>query len=200
MWDERLNEALLNRRTWVLQERVVFPRVLHFAQDQLFWECHEHDGCESFPHRLPPALSATAHTRFKGIDPAVEGARLREFVWQPLYSSLNGYHTWIRLVTVYMRSEITREKDEFIAISGLANYTRSLLQDTCLGGVWLRLLPTRLLWMVNDCKQANGEASHRPATYRAPTWSWVSIKADIDLDAVTVDDYMVSSWTLKPTY
>jgi hypothetical protein len=35
-------QAPLNRRGWVFQERVLSRRTIHFAQDQLYWECGHH--------------------------------------------------------------------------------------------------------------------------------------------------------------
>jgi hypothetical protein len=41
LWEEGLSEAPLLKRAWVVQERVLARRVLHFARNQLFWECKE---------------------------------------------------------------------------------------------------------------------------------------------------------------
>jgi hypothetical protein len=48
-----LNMSPLLQRGWVLQERLLSPRVLHFGKDELFWECQ---GCvvnESYPEKIP---------------------------------------------------------------------------------------------------------------------------------------------------
>jgi len=36
---EVFQKALLNRRAWVLQERLLSTRVLHYSNKELFWEC-----------------------------------------------------------------------------------------------------------------------------------------------------------------
>ena len=41
LWEHGLSEAPLLKRAWVVQERVLARRVLHFARNQLFWECSE---------------------------------------------------------------------------------------------------------------------------------------------------------------
>jgi hypothetical protein len=33
--------APLNRRAWVVQERMLSPRIIHFGKNQVFWECLE---------------------------------------------------------------------------------------------------------------------------------------------------------------
>lgn len=50
--DER---APVNIRAWVVQERLLAPRVLHFGQTQVIWECRELSACELYPHGLPDA-------------------------------------------------------------------------------------------------------------------------------------------------
>jgi hypothetical protein len=40
-WEQGLLQAPLLQRAWVVQERTLAPRVLHFGKGQLFWECHE---------------------------------------------------------------------------------------------------------------------------------------------------------------
>jgi hypothetical protein len=42
---------LLNRG-WVLQERLLAPRILHFGHSQLYWECNELQACETLPTGL----------------------------------------------------------------------------------------------------------------------------------------------------
>ncbi len=40
-WEQGLLQAPLLQRAWVVQERTLSPRVIHFGKDQLFWECQE---------------------------------------------------------------------------------------------------------------------------------------------------------------
>ena len=49
-------DAPVNTRAWVVQERLLAPRTLHFGRDQLFWECRTFEACESFPGGLPQSL------------------------------------------------------------------------------------------------------------------------------------------------
>lgn len=55
-----------------------------------------------------------------------------------------------------------------------------LLNDEYLAGLWKEHLPSQLLWSVSRPLIANdGNPSYRPATYRAPTWSWASIAGHV---------------------
>lgn len=48
-WHRSIEEAPLNKRAWVFQERILAPRQIHCAKDQLFWECNQTTACETFP-------------------------------------------------------------------------------------------------------------------------------------------------------
>jgi hypothetical protein len=52
-WKNSVEEGPLNKRAWVMQERFLSTRVLHFSASQLFWECLENRACESFPRVIP---------------------------------------------------------------------------------------------------------------------------------------------------
>lgn len=43
----------LHRRGWVFQERILAPRTIHFAEDQIAWECFTELKCEAFPKGIP---------------------------------------------------------------------------------------------------------------------------------------------------
>lgn len=47
----------LNHRAWVLQERLMSPRVVHFESEQVHWECHSNQMCETYPVGLPHLYS-----------------------------------------------------------------------------------------------------------------------------------------------
>ncbi len=63
-------EAPLNARGWVLQVRVLAQRVIHFGKDQLYFECHELDACET---------QSTRATKIKVVPMAATGRSLK---WQ----------------------------------------------------------------------------------------------------------------------
>jgi hypothetical protein len=52
IWESAVTSAALNSRGWVLQERLLSPRTVHFCQDQAFWECGELAACEALPGGL----------------------------------------------------------------------------------------------------------------------------------------------------
>ncbi|KUJ23570.1 HET-domain-containing protein [Mollisia scopiformis] len=55
--DACIFETPLARRAWVMQERLLAPRTLHFSSTQMFWECNTLNACEVFPEQYPATLS-----------------------------------------------------------------------------------------------------------------------------------------------
>jgi hypothetical protein len=41
IWAHNVDDAPLNSRSWVMQERFLSPRIIHCGKNQLFWECRE---------------------------------------------------------------------------------------------------------------------------------------------------------------
>jgi hypothetical protein len=46
----------LNERGWVFQERLLSPRVVHFEEEQVFWECSVSALCETYPAGINEAF------------------------------------------------------------------------------------------------------------------------------------------------
>lgn len=162
-WTRNVSNGPLNSRAWVLQERLLSPRVLHFSADQLFWECSELDASEAFPEGLPDGLGE----RFKRLLP-FSGLLSVE---QPGTTRHSSYALWDRIMHIYSSGKLSRTTDRLVAISGIAHkLSRSLFpRDTYLAGLWKRDLPFQLLWDVKE-----PQISNQPLDYIAPTWSWAS--------------------------
>jgi hypothetical protein len=67
IWARKLIDQPLNQRGWVLQERILSPRVLHFGHEQLFWECREFVACESYHRGLPTSLRTNTLIDIKSL-------------------------------------------------------------------------------------------------------------------------------------
>lgn len=55
-WKDHPSNGPLETRAWVLQERLLSPRILHLTHKQAFWECQESGRCEMFPDGVPADL------------------------------------------------------------------------------------------------------------------------------------------------
>lgn len=67
-WARKLLNEPLNQRGWILQERILAPRVIHFGRAQLFWECRETIACETYWKGLPPSLRQNTFVDVKTLD------------------------------------------------------------------------------------------------------------------------------------
>jgi hypothetical protein len=65
LWWRNIRDSPLNQRGWVLQERPLSPRILHFCRNEMFWECREHAACESLPGGLSPRNMIFNYTSIK---------------------------------------------------------------------------------------------------------------------------------------
>ncbi|KAF1981172.1 HET-domain-containing protein [Aulographum hederae CBS 113979] len=194
-WERMVDKAPVNLRAWVLQERLLAPRILHFCQGQIAWECAELDAAESFPDGLTNfQLSAGAIVdggRLKSLVPEIDGKRLRETRLklpkgkpdpQPhLIPDIYTYELWKHVVEAYSTTALTKPGDKLIALSGIAKVMAGMLSARYVVGMWnTEHLASQLLWRVNE-KYERGAFSYlseRPKEYRAPSFSWVAVDAE----------------------
>lgn len=84
LWPRKLLDEPLNVRGWVLQERILAPRVLHFGRKQLFWECREAVACETYHRGFPPSIRRNTFIDIKTLN---LGDEPRDESWPTTYSS-----------------------------------------------------------------------------------------------------------------
>jgi hypothetical protein len=206
MWKDIVDEAPVNKRGWVLQERLMAPRVLHFCHNQVAWECLEFDAAEGHPHGIPN-FQLTSDGIFesrtlKGLDSARDGRRLREMrlkgspdpVSPHLRPQIFAFELWRRIVEVYSRTAISHWEDKLVALSGIAGSMADIIglgqgpAEYC-AGLWRPCLESQLLWKVEPLFREASNVDHpghfvhvtgspSPSKYRAPSFSWASIDAD----------------------
>ena len=190
-WELNIDRAPLIGRAWVVQERVLAPRVIHFGENQLLWECGELNAAESYPNGVPSIFTfpGTRKNELYGTKPAA-------------------YYAWKRLVYYYSRCALTKPEDKLIAISGVAKFFQQRTGDRYLAGLWERSLPTHLLWFVYAARlipsvstptipeqqkptMSPSSLPHQP--YRAPSWSWAALEATIIMSFMYHDvQYMIT--------
>ncbi|KAL1863035.1 hypothetical protein Daus18300_008191 [Diaporthe australafricana] len=198
-WDNLVNKAPVNVRAWVLQERLLAPRVLHFCEGSIAWECAGFTRAEGHPTGLP--RFQVQHDRIlpevslKGLDPFKHGKKLRSIRLGKIIEpdshipekDLYGFELWARVVEMYSKMNLTMAKDKLIALSGIAQLmsTRILGSEEdparYVAGLWYKYLESQLLWRVEPIFIRHNRTFHqparRPADYRAPSFSWASVDA-----------------------
>jgi hypothetical protein len=108
-WDRQVTESVLNRRGWVFQERLLAPRVLHFAKRQVLWECFTEHKCEAYPVGIP------SHEPLKSFDGIFTKRTRKESAL-----SMDALNLWRNIVEEYTECALTRSSDRLVALSGLA--------------------------------------------------------------------------------
>jgi hypothetical protein len=158
----RSDHPLLGRG-WVLQERLLSPRVLHFGTFELIWECMENRDCEcgQVPNRI-----FWYDTKSK-YHPEILSALPARFA----------AHAWRKLAEDFSKLKLTYRMDVLPAISGAAKILKQSLegkgiQATYIAGMWD-------CWFIEDClwsaSLSSSEISARPSEWQAPTFSWMSV-------------------------
>ena len=160
-WDDQITRKELNRRGWVLQERLLAPRILHFGKTQLLWECRMLHASESFPSGI-----GDEHLR-PDLTPLMNLPRQSE----NNYGVFNNYmgKRWEEIISMYSASELTVSSDRLVAISGVAKLLGNRLNNEYCAGLWKSSIIPQLAWRMK------AGAGVRPSSYRAPSWSWASV-------------------------
>ncbi|PVH71588.1 hypothetical protein DL98DRAFT_539937 [Cadophora sp. DSE1049] len=155
-----IEDSPLQNRAWVLQERLLSPRVLHFGERQIFWECNQLTASEAFPDGLPDAVACHAIRKlFNTIEPS-----------SPI-------DVWSTIVVNYTSRSITYGTDKLPALSGISKHLRPFMGGTFLAGVWSNnSILYQLAWYASSALRPRPE-------YRAPTWSWASVDGPVALTA-----------------
>ncbi|KAK8123182.1 hypothetical protein PG984_011852 [Apiospora sp. TS-2023a] len=171
LWEWDVSHSLINMRAWVLQERLLSPRVIHFGTQQLFWECCTKDAAEIYPDGMP-TKGYPSVDRIKNLAPnCIVGAKTSP-------DKIASYEAWASIVKRYTACSLTFSSDKLVALSGIAKAVRSILDDEYIAGMWRRYLERELLWI-----SGLGPGPDDPATpdipYRAPSWSWAAIDGDV---------------------
>jgi hypothetical protein len=192
-FDHQVDLAPLNKRGWVFQERLLAPRVLHFARDQVYWTCSSLLAAEVMPYGNPALRSFF-------------GDEIRRWHLDvPLGQSPIRTHqnSWTILTFNYSMTSLTFPQDKLVAISAISRKmckVRNLSPRDYLAGLWRPDLPAQLLWFVLDPWGNNTKS----LPYIAPSWSWASLVTNkmfpvfLSRDS-TVADLVDASMSLKTT-
>jgi hypothetical protein len=168
-WEHQINESSLYKRSWVVQERLLTPRNVNFASNQVFWECRSLTASEYFPHGI---RHLKGERNLKRWDLPLED--LLSQGWQ------SKLHVWTFIVERYTESKLTFQSDKLVGLSGIARKMHKDLAEMpsdYLAGLWRFDLGRQLLWRLSFTKP---EQRSRP--YRAPSWSWASVDDQVVWD------------------
>ena len=183
LWYSGIDDSHLLQRGWVFQERWLTPRMIHFSNEQVLWECSDGLACETHPSILETHESI--YTSFKDRDSQLEviGAKVTD-------SERHTYalRLWNKLVYEYSSTKLSFETDKLVAISGIAKEIQGILKDDYIAGLWKRNMVAQLAWrsIRSLTPRTIGSAlyllSQKPKQYVAPSWSWASVQGTIEMN------------------
>lgn len=173
-WKGEILSQPLYKRGWVLQERMLAPRILHFNRRQVLWQCPSLTASEGLP---------------KGLSNMITDQRDDETRWRRLVhreeKTFNEdeeaamHHIWKSLVNSYTTCNLTKSGDMLMAISGIAKRMQQAYKnEKYIAGHWERRLVDQLAWHVVDSKPPTSDLS-----YRAPSWAWPSADGVVEVPA-----------------
>lgn len=147
----------LSTRGWIVQERMLPSRILHFTQGQIHWETNDELGI----------WTGCQFSVFKPSKPS------RPIILHPNSRPQSSPISWFNIIERYTDCALTVETDKLIAIEGLARLTQESHNVPYLAGLWQDRLHTGLLWAAKKpMKQPTIEV-------RALSWSWACLEGPV---------------------
>ncbi|KAI1136639.1 HET-domain-containing protein [Hypoxylon sp. FL0543] len=183
-WRTAFQGEPLIQRGWVLQERLMSPRTIHFGRKQVFWECSEMHACETHPEgfgKFAPTIDSSP-TKLVEQQDNTDFGLWKQLISTPIIPDTTTdprtqlLANWSATMSLYSSTQLTIPSDKLVAVSGLAKDIRKGLQyirsghHRYLAGLWEEVLLETIVWYVRV-----GSPAHRAVNYRAPSWSWASL-------------------------
>ncbi|KAI5853654.1 HET-domain-containing protein [Durotheca rogersii] len=193
-------EEPLSTRAWTLQERLLSPRLVHYARDQMYFECEtclrSEDGftfrdiffgmkrllqTQLIPHAQHGLSPSSGLSFIVGQDTGGKSPGVR---WQG---------GWLSLIENYTMRHLTVSQDKLTALAGVARAIAEETGDRYFAGLWAKHFLEDLCWRTYPQEEIDDRRDskitpklgkllgtvRKPATYRAPSWSWASLDGPI---------------------
>jgi hypothetical protein len=170
-----------NQDAWALVERTLSARVVHFAQNKLYFECRralhsEENDAESTtlkPSNLWPRVEKDAAD--------AEGEQYRPYL----------YEQWRTFLAEYSTKQLSRQANELLPVRAVAAEMATAINDEHLAsaGMWKRDLAAQLLWYTEHGEPDSPKPKIKtmPRANQAPTWSWAHHATKIGFVRGTTD-------------
>jgi hypothetical protein len=166
--NDNIFNAPLNTRAWVVQERLLAPRTLHFGCSEIVWECRTKYACAAFPEGIPKSF----YSHISAIS--------KRHLWT----------NWRQIVWLYSICSLTNQSDKLVALAGVTRKVYEETGDDYFSGFWRRNLQKDLCWSRPNDNLYLGQRSD----HRVPSWSWAAVKGEVELpeyfDETSLDSYL----------
>lgn len=192
--EDDIDKSVLQSRAWTAQERILAPRILHYAERRIIWECAGGIWCENRSsidakalylqrnvYNFDKTIFQTSiakswdleqrNTPKDSLSPYIAEASIHT----PLFADISQRnYAWQQCIHNYGTRNLTYPSDKLPAVSGVA---KVLNHDGALGqylaGLWSQFLGIGLARY-----RFTVHIYHKK--YRAPSWSWASADGETD--------------------
>ncbi|KAH6871572.1 heterokaryon incompatibility protein-domain-containing protein, partial [Thelonectria olida] len=187
LWWNAVVSAPLYKRGWATQERALSPRILHWTEHALYWECSGMRASEYRPGGLTVEESSVHENLQKevhmNLGSIMKYSRSENLCW-----------AWYRFIERYCWTHFTYSSDKLVALAGIARRINDHHPDQYAAGLWSEKLVEGLAW---HTRYYTSGGPQRPATYIAPSWSWASVDAIVKFAVVGVDAWEWSARVIQ---
>lgn len=188
---EDITQSPLHHRGWVLQERLLAPRVLHFSPEQVTWECEHDIAWEKAPAFLSDSwYSLNRHSCLSDRHHVVESNMQRLRLSDGSVTARVG--RWQTLVDKYTSCDLTKQSDKLVAFAGIARRLAPA-EGQYVVGLWAESMPGPLLWEAR--RDAPRTEQSRCLEYYAPTFSWAASDCRVWVDIFSGEQLDAASAT-----
>lgn len=170
-WSTVFRESPLSQRAWILQERLMSTRILHFGADEIFWECSTfstRESCEDL-YTLTGSSAQQEDENFK---------RSLQFTESDPEEILK---SWYSVICQYTSLQMTMALDKFPAVSGIARAFHEATGYLYIAGIWKEHAHSGLLWYSHQQYDPKPRYRITSEEYIAPSWSWASIDGPVKM-------------------
>lgn len=196
----------LSSRGWIVQEKILSPRLLNSATDGISWSCLHGDAMEierDGTSKKLPRRAAVADFYDQRPLRKIFGDIVRHVDWTvgSIYDArhcnlhelerytkdcplddklfLERFHRyWKQVVAMYSYCDLTGLDDKLVALGAIPQRLQMASGYTYLAGLWFQKLITNLIWSISAAPWKRGRLIYQ-SKYRALSWSWASVEGSI---------------------
>jgi len=151
--------------------------VLHFADDQVYWECHERVVGETGWEPPTSSFCTLRNWLYEGTRAGADGPLVTNDIQEPVESSREAWflNFWSKFAALYSQKNLTVATDKIPALQGIANRVERTTRLRFLAGTFFDDSPSVLrvlMW-----RRSGGFLCPNPAGL--PSWTWASLDGPV---------------------
>jgi hypothetical protein len=168
------------KRGWIVQERILASRVLHFASKTLVWEC-----CEGVATQRRPHVSQRHDAQPLRPLPGYLGPRVEPWSRYELIA------TWCNAIWTYSRTSLSKpDEDKLIAVQGVTKRIADLMDDSLCYGFLSSTLPHTLCW--SRPPEGRNPEGHTVDNESFPSWHFARLNEEFQFSEQHTLQYRTS--------